>query len=817
METLWQDLRYALRQLTRDRGFAAAAILTFTLGIGAAAAMFTVVDALVLGEMPYREPDRLVFLGGSSADKAGVKPWAVSQSDWQDWRKESTVFSDMSLFGSMAFNLEQGERSQRLSGELVNDSYFRLLGLEPARGRFLAPEEDRVPMERYVVVLGHDLWQGSFGGDPGIVGREVRLNGRSFQVVGVGPRGFRGLTDEVDLWIPSMVPPNKDFLTSRRQRWASGVARLKPGVTIEQAREQLAGVTAALAEQYPDTNEGIGARVLPLSDYWFGRFRLGLVILTAGAGILLLIACINVASLSLTRAAGRQANLGVRVALGASRRRLARQLLTESLVISLIGAFLGCLLAHWGSRALVAASGIVLPSFVRVGIDPGVIAVTVGLALLCGLAFGLAPLAASLRADLTGALARDGKLPRGGGRNRFRGAVVVAQVALVLLLAVAAGLLAKGYRKLLAEDLGFSSGNLLTLRMDPRGPKYADEAVVTRLLREDYLPRLAALPGVERLAISDPTLPTDGKVGGYITVEEHDSDAPDGTWPTSWHAVTPDYFRLLGIPLLKGRTYDSRDTSSNAVIVSKTMAETHWPGRDPLGKRIKLGPRDSEMLPWLTVVGVAGDVRHAGYRNQEGVPAYDIYLSLFQFIRRPPLRINFLVEPKPGVSTGALTRALYEELEAIDPELPAYDAATLAARLHDQTARERFQLTLIGLFTAVALALAAVGIYGVVAYGVAQRQKEIALRLSLGADRGRILRMVVGRGALLAAAGLALGLAAVLVLGRSLSGLLYQTSATDPMVLGGTALVLFLVTLAANYLPARRAARLDPTVGLRLQ
>jgi putative ABC transport system permease protein len=815
MESLLQDLRYGLRQLLKERGFSAAAILTFTLGIGATAAMFTVVSAVLLGAMPYRDPGRLVILGGTSEEKGELRPWPLSQKDFADWRERGTAFSDMSVFGALAFNLEQGSQSQRLSGELVDDGYFRLLGLEPALGRFFLPEEDSRPMEQYVVVLGYGLWQGTFGADRAILGRKIQLNGRLFQVVGVGPRGFGGLTEDVDLWVPSMLPPVPDFLTARRLRWAAGVARLKPGVSLEHAREQLGGVAAALAADFPDTNQGIGATVRPIQEFLFGRFKTGLLMLTAGSGILLLIACINVASLLLARAAARQRSLGVRVALGASRLRLVRQLLTESVLLALVGAVLGMLLAHWGSRALIVGSGIQFPSFVHVGVDWRVIAATVGLAVLSGLAFGLVPLFFSLRADLTGALARDEKVQRGRGWNRFRGAVVIAQVALVLTLSVSAGLMAKGFQKMVGEDLGFHAGDLLTLRLDPRGPKYADEGKVTRLLREEYLPRIAALPGVERVAMANPTIPTDGQVGGYVTIEDHDSGTPDGTYVTMWRSVTADYFSLLGIPIVKGRAFDRRDVDTDAVIVSRMMADQQWPGQDPLGKRLKTGFRNQPM-PWLTVVGVAADVRHEAYWGDRAVVP-DIYLSLGQFIRRPPLTINFLVKPKAGVSTTDLTHALHRELTTIEPELADFDAATLAERISRQTAKSRFQLTLIGLFTALALILSTIGIYGVVSYGVTEQKRDIAIRMSLGADRGRVLRMVVGRGARQALLGLLLGLAAVVVLGRYWAAMLYQTSPTDPLILGGVSLLLFLVTLVANYLPARRATIRDPMAGLRLQ
>jgi predicted permease len=814
MESVWQDLRYALRQLREDRGFSIAAILTLALGIGATACILMVVNTVLLKELPYARPERLVVLQGGYRDNGTLSSAALSQQDVADWRERSKAFSAVSVEGTLPFNLEQGALSQHLTAELVNYDYFALLGVDPMLGRFFTAEEDAKPLERFVVVLGYDLWRRSFGADPGVVGSKLQFNGRVYQVVGVGPRGFHGLSDEADIWVPSMLPPIPQFITDRGTRWVTAVARLKPGVSVRQAQEQLDAVTANLAREFPIFDNGLGAIVTPIKDFWFGDLRRGLLALTAGALILLLIACINVASLLLIRAAANQRVWAVRVALGASRRRLARQLVTESVLLSVIGAAAGLLLAQWASRALIAVSGARFPSFVHVGAEPGLVAAVVGLAMLCGVAFGLAPIWVSFRADLTHSLGRDDKAqPRGKRWHWFQSTVVVAQVALALTLGTYAVLMAKSFQNIMAQNLGFRADNLLTTRIDPRGPKYFDPNGVTKLLREQYLPRVEAIPGVAQVALADPTIPTDGSVSNNIAVEDHDSDRPGGTYDGLIHAVSPGYFDILGIPIVRGRAFTMQDVQSNSVIVSKAMADQAWPGKDPIGKRIKMGLR-ALPLPWLTVVGVVAEVRYEGLVGErETAPA--IYLPLVQFIYRPPLTINFLVRPKPGVTTLQLRQALHREILAIDPELPDYDMATLQERLLKQTDKARFQVILIAVFTVLALVLVAVGIYGVVSYTVAQRVREIAIRMSVGADRDSILRLVVGRGALLAAAGLALGLVAVLSFSGLMVSLLFQTRITDPLILGSTSLGLFLVTLAANYLPARRAARLDPMAGLR--
>jgi putative ABC transport system permease protein len=814
METLWRDLRLGLRQLAKRPGFAAAAILTLALGIGATSAMLAVVDALLLDELPYRDAAHLMVLTGTFADKGEVQEWPISQMDFEDWRRDNRVFDQMAVYtpGDFPLNLEGEPEPQRLSGELVSWSYFPLLGVKPAQGRFFTREEDSKPLEDYVAVLGYDLWQSRFGGDPAIVGKPVRMNGRAFQVVGVAPKGFRGLTDKADLWVPSQVPPKPDYLTNRRLRWLEVVAHLKPGVSREQAQDDMGRLAGTLATQYPDANHGIGVRVTSLRDHWFGKLRYGLLILTLGACILLLIACINVANLLLTRAVSEQRGHAIRMALGADRRRLVRQLLTESILLSLIGAVLGLLLAQWATPALMAVSGATFQSFVEISAGPKVIAAILGVALLCGALFGLVPVWITFQADLAHSLTRQGNQPmKGFGRQRFQNGVVVAQVALAMILAVGAGLMAKGFQQMMSEDLGFRSEGLLTWRVDVRGPLYKEDDAVVRKVR-DYLDRLSAVPGVAQVAIADPTIPTDSWMGGYVTYEDHASDSPDGTYPAVMHSVTPGYFDMLGIPLLRGRLFTMQDTQSFGVVVSRSLADEQWPGQDVLGKRLKIGSRDKPG-PWLTVLGVVGEVHYEGLQSEKQ-PAPDLYLPLLQMPWRP-LNLAFLVRPKAGTAGGGLVQALRAEMRAVAPDLPIYDVATMQERLAKQTDKARFQIVLVSLFTVLALVLAAVGIYGVVAYSTVQRTREIAIRMSLGADRGRVLRMVIGRGALLAGAGLGLGLVAVFLMSRKMVSLLYGVSATDPVILGGTALILFVVTLAANYIPARRAAKLEPVLGLR--
>jgi predicted permease len=818
METLWRDIRVGLRQLLKNRGFAVAAILTLTLGIGATSAMFSVVNAVLLKELPYKDPSRLVVLAGTFEEKGQVASWPISQMDFADWRRENKAFEDMSVFnpdGDLAFNLEGVEHPERVSGELVSASYFPLLGVKPAVGRFFSPEEDAKPFTDYVAVISHALWLRRFGGDPGVVGRSLQLNGRQYRVVGVAPEGFRGLADTADLWVPSQLPPIAEYLQVRRVRWVAVLARLKPGVTVARAQQEMNSITAALARQYPDMDKGMGVQVSSLKDYWFGELRYGLLILTFGALMILVIACINVANLLLARAVAEQRSYAISMALGASRKRLVRQLLTESLLLSLIGATLGLLLSQWATRALVVVSGVQFQSFIHISAGrPEVVAAIVGMAVLCGAVFGLVPMWITFKSDLTQSLTRQGKQPpKGSGRRRFQSAVVVAQVALAMILSTGAGLMAKGYQKLMGQELGFRSDRLLTYRIDLRGPKYKQDPPVVQLVHQ-YLDRLSAIPGIADLSLADPTIPTDGWSGAYITVEDRVSDAPDGTYPAMMHSVTPGYFPMIGVPILDGRNFTMQDTQTSGIIVSKAMADKYWPGQSPLNRRVKFGTRAQFERPWMTVLGVVPNTRNEGIQGIKR-PAPDMYFPLLQFPLRLPLTINFLIRPREGVSVASLMPAIRREMNAVNPDLPMYDIKTMQQRLSTQTDKARFQILLVSLFSVLALILAAVGIYGVMAYNVTQGTREIAIHMSLGADRGRVLRMVVWRGALLAGLGLGIGLVAVLLLGRSLRSLLYETSATDPLILGGTCLALLFVTLLANYLPARRAARLDPVTGLR--
>jgi predicted permease len=723
VETLWLDLRSGLFHLCEHRVASAAALVTIVLGVGATSAVLSVEDALLLRGIPYRDPSRLVVLSGTFTDKGEVSPWSISQMDFADWRRQSKAFADMSVFdpdGDLTLNLDGVPQPERLAGELVSDSYFPLLGIKAERGRFFTRQEDSKPFKDYVVVLGHDLWRRRFGGDPGVVGRSVQLNGQLYRVLGIAPAGFRGLPDSTDLWIPSQLPPIPEYLNVRLVRWVSVLARLRPGVTIGQAQEEMNHITAALERQYPDSNRGMGVSARTLADFWYGDMRHGLLLLALGALAVLLVACFDAAMLLLATTAGAGAGPGAAAGAGPSaaamapeeaRWRLRRRLLAESLLLSLAGAGLGLLLSQAATRSLLGDGGLALKSWIHISAArPEVIAAVVGLAVLCGI--GCCLLVAS-----TG--------------KRLRSAAVVAQVAAAVVLLGGAGLKAMDYQKVIHQDLGFRPDHVLTYRIDIRGPKYDDVQPVRAVVRK-YVEQLPAVPGVARLALADPTLPTDGWAGTYISIEGHPSDAPQGTYPSMAHSVTSEYFSILGIPLLAGRAFGAREWMPTGVVVSKATADKYWPGQSPLGKRLKNG-RANTQDPWLTVLGVAADVKHEGIEAAPH-PASDIYLPLTQFPLRLPLTINFLVRPQPEVAIASLMPALRRQMQAISADLPLFDVATLQERLDRQIRKARLPVILIGVFAALALVLAAGGILGLRQDAAARNRRQSARRGVLSAD-----------------------------------------------------------------------------------
>jgi len=830
MDRLLLDLRFAVRTLLRGPAFTLVAVLILGLGIGATTSVVTVVNAVLLEGLPYPDADRLVLVAGAVRDKeeeGGGLP--VSYLDFMDWRERAArtpggdgdggtrPFDRLVLFtNSRSFNLASDGEPERISGEMVTSGYFEILGIRLAQGRAFLPTEDLHPAGDRVAIVSDSLWRRRFGAEAVLSDQTLTLNEGEFRVIGVAPPGFAGMTDEAQLWVPVVeaartIAPY--YIEVRAFRWLSVLGSLAPGVGQGQATDFLRAVSRDLSRENPENDADLSVRLTPLAESWFGDLRGSLLALLGGAALVLLMAAVNVANLLLARATVRQREMAVRLAGGAGRGRLVGQLLVESTLLATGGLLLGLLLAHWATGALVALSAVDFKSFLRFGVDPTVLAIAVAITALAVLLFGLTPALIASRADLAEVLKDNATAAGGRGRQRLQRTLVVVEVAVAVVLLVGAGLLLRRFADLRATDLGFRAEGLLTLRADLQGPSYASGQVRAQLGRQ-FLEGLGTLPGVEALALVGPGMPTDDWYGTYVTVEDRVREGQDDLILANFHSVTPGTFSTLGVSL-EGQDFTADDLqgSQPVVILSRGAADRFWPGEDPLGRKIKLGPRAGQ-APWMTVIAVTGDVRQRGLaRDETGNP--DLYLPFFQFPPSSPPVFNFLVRPAPGTAPLTLAAAVREAVREIAPRLPVYDIATMEERLGRQLARDRFLLLLAGIFACLALLIAAVGIYGVLAFAVARRGREIAIRMALGAGQGTVLRRVVGEGMGLTALGLLLGFAASALLLRLGAGLLGDLELGHWRVYAAVAVVLLAVALAASFLPARRAARVEPMITLR--
>ena len=812
--SLISDLRQAGRTLRRSPGYAALAVTTLALGIGANTAIFSLVEEVLLSPLPVPEPERVVLVS-ATVRRESVERRTVSYPDFLDWRAQASAFSAMAAFAPTSLTLTGGgNAAERLEAELASASYFPLLGAEAALGRAFLAEEDAAPDAHPVAVVSHDLWIRRFGRDPGLVGRVLELNGRGFTVVGVLREGFRGLGDDTEVWVPMamMAATGADLYEERGSRWHSVVARLAPGATSERAQAELDGIARRLEGAYPEDNADYGALVLPLPDEIWGELRPTLLVLLGAVAFVLAIACANVANLMLARAAARQRETAIRAALGAGRGRLVRQALVESLAVAALGGALGLLVAVWAVDLLLALSPIPLPSFVAVGLDLRVLAFSAGVALATGLAMGIVPGLQTSRPDLNETLKEGGRGSAGGvRRGRLRAALVVAEVALALLLLVGAGLMIGSFRRLQEIETGFRPEGLAALSIALPEERY-DEARARAFYRA-LLERLRGLPAVTGAALA-----TDVPLGGdssanRVAVEGRELAPQERGIRIYRHMVSPGYFETAGIRILAGRAIDETDGAEapEAVVVSETFARRTWPGESPLGKRLKPGRPESER-PWMIVVGMAADVRHRGLVPDPVASPEDpdLYFALEQ---HPDAELGVLV--RSSADPAALAAALRREVGALDRDVPVWGEAALPELVADQTARSRFAALLMGAFGGLAVLLAALGIYGLLAQSVAQRLHEIGIRMALGAARRDVAKLVLGQALGLTLAGLALGLAAAVALTRFLASLLYELSPTDPATFAGVSALLVAVALVATWLPVRRAMRMDPATTLR--
>jgi putative ABC transport system permease protein len=804
MDKLLQDIRYALRAMRRTPGFTAVALLTLALGIGANAAIFSVINAVLLRPLPFPDPDRVLRVYSTFQGERGV----LSPRNFLDVREQQKSFASLAAYYADGYTLSGAGDPERLDGATVSADFFGVLGVKPLVGRTFRPDED-VPGKNRVAVLGYDLWRRRFGGDRGIVGRAVTLEGVPYVVVGVMPAGF-AYPEKREIWTP--IPFDSSFTGqgSRGAYYISAIGRLAPGATPEHAAVEVAGIAGRLARAYPEANANVGGTALPLAEALVGDIRGSLLVLLAAVGFVMLIACANLANLLLSRAAARQGEMAVRVALGAGRRRLIRQLLTESVALSLAGAALGLVLARWGAAFLVSMKPRGIPRLEGVGVDATVVAYTAGIAVLTGILFGLAPALQAARGQVATALREGGRSPSASrGSARMRGALVVAEMALAVMLLAGAGLLIRSFATLRAVNPGFRTDRALTFRIAVPESRYGRDAQIDGFYSR-LLATTAALPGAAGVgAVS--ALPLSGTSFNFdFTVDGRPKPPPGASATLETRAITPGYLTVMGIPVLRGRGFTEADRAGAppVVLISQSAARKFFAGEDPIGKRIVLGwTRTDTVHTGGTVVGVVGDVKLS--RLEDEAPPH-IYLAHHQV----PTQAMSVVLRGTG-DPLSLAPAVRRTVAALDPDVPVTRLLSVSQLVSDSVSQRRFYMLLLTLFAALALALAGVGIFGVVSYTVVQRTREIGIRMALGAAPGRVLHEVVGRGVGLAGIGLGVGLVLSLGATRTLAGLLYGVGPQDPATLAATLAVLGGAALAASWIPARRATRVDPITALR--
>jgi len=813
MQAFIQDLRYAARMLLKKPGFTLLALLTLSLGIGANTALFSIINPTLLRPLPYPESERLVILQ--------VEPW-ISLEGFLEWTRQARVFAEFGAFVGGGFNLIEGDQPGLVTGVYVSARYLPALGIKPLLGRDFLPEEHESGRDR-VVLISHGLWLRRFGGDPAILGRTLALQptsganpprGGQYTIIGVLPDGaqfftnaesLRGLKD-TQLWLPLALSPPNFSSDSLGKHWVSPVARLKPGVTLAEAQAETETIVARLKAQYPDRySQRWKPQLGLLSEEVVKHYRSALLVLLGAVGFVLLIACANVSNLLLARRVARQRETAIRAALGASRTRLIRQFLTESLLLAVAGGALGLLLALWGLHLFKAFIPENIPRVAQIGIDPAVLGVTLALSLSASFLFGLAPALMASRPDLNEMLKEGGRGAEvSKGSQRLLNLLVIAEFSLALALMIGATLMIRSFLALTQVEPGFAPEKILTLRLDLSAARFPTTEQASSF-QQRVLERLQSAPGVEAAATVSP-LPLGGETAGRGFEIEGRPEASAGA---DWSVVSSDYFRAMGIPLVRGRYFTERDfgVSAGAIIIDEATAGRYWPAEDPIGKRIRLRPPPA--TPWLEIVGVVGDVKR---RTLDAASRPGIYTHYLQTPQR-----NAAVVVRAAADPASLAPAVRRLVREVDNEQPVAEISPMPEVLSQSIASWRFPMILLGIFAGLALALAAAGIYGVMAMAVAERTRELAIRISLGAQTSDVFRLVMGRGLKIALAGAALGLAWALALTRVIATLLYGVSATDPVTFGLIAALLVLVALLACYLPARRATKVDPMIALRCE
>jgi predicted permease len=814
METLRQDLSFGFRTLFKNPGFTAVAVLSLAIGIGANIAIFSVINALLLRPLPYQDADRLAILWQRSPGLNVAQDW-FSPGQCLDVKAENQVFEQVAVTIGASFNLTGQGGPEHVDGARVTSSLFPLLGAKAALGRVLLPEEDS-PGKPATVILSHGFWRRRFGGDPQVIGKTLVLSGSGFEIVGVMQPGF-SLTKEVMLTVNAIeradvllpLPMSEGARTNRGNEDFNIFAKLKPGVSLAQAQADMDVIAGRMKQRYPENypaHGGLTISVVPLLKQVVGEIDLALYVLLATVGFVLLIACANVANLLLARATVRQKEIAIRAAVGASRARIARQLLTESALLALTGGILGMVIALGAGEALRAFGPENIPRLNEIGVDGRVVAFTLFISMLTGVVFGLAPALRASRVDLNETLKEGGRgADRGHGRHMTRKLLVVFEVALSLIVLICAGLLIRSYRRVVNAHPGFDSRNVHAMRLSLPGARYSTPESIVGFFRQ-VGERLERTPGVESVGTSY-SLPMSAVAFAWepITIDGYAPPTAQDTIISNVRIINPGYFDVMRIPLKLGRYFTGQDIkgAQETVIVNEALAERFWPNEYPIGKRLQRGKSG----PWRTVVGVISDTKEY---SAEKEPPIAVYYPAEQVIARNMyLVIRTTSDPVP------MTTAIVKEIQAVDPEMPVYDIGSMDQRLYGSLARQRFSMFLLGVFALIALILAAIGVYGVMAYSVSQRTHEIGVRIALGARPDAILRLVIRQALILAALGIAIGLVGAFALTRVMSSLLFGVSATDLLTFVITSLLLGSIALMASYIPARRAAKVDPIAALQ--
>jgi predicted permease len=807
MESLIKDIRYGIRSLLKHPGFTLIAVLTLALGIGANTAIFSLVNAVLLKPLPFPEPDRLVMVWEDMSSIGSPRNYSESApGTYADWKAQQSVFDDLAVLNWKPLNLTGDGEPEKIPSFGVTANLFPLIGIQPALGRNFTVDEDK-PGGAKVAILSNGLWQRRYGGDRGLLGRDIVLNGEKHTVIGVMPASFQFLVSDVGVWVSAAL--TKEQLADHDNHYVDVVARLKPGVSIEQAQADLKTITQRIVRDHPDEMEGVSAAVVSLREQLAGNVRRPLMMLLVAAGLVLLIACANVASLQLSRAAGRGKEIAVRAALGASRGRIVRQLLVESILLAGAGGALGLLVALWSFSLLKQ----LIPGGMRVStslkIDLPLLAFAMMISLVTGIIFGLVPALQASKVDLNRALKQGGRTASSAGGNKLRGAFVVAEVALALILLVGAGLLMQTVFHMRNQYSGFRPEKLLTLRTQLPSYKYGEHPRRVAFY-DQVLERVKALPSVTAVGYTTSVpLQWPGGANGF-TIEGRDQT---GNAPNAIHRqVSLDYFQTMGIGLRRGRYFDEGDRKDSVpvVIVNETLARQYWPHEDALGKRFKLGVPNA---PWVTIVGVANDVREMGMDDPVRAEMYFPYRQITSHFGYAPRDLVIRTTGDPLSLVAVVSR----EIHAVDPDQPISNIATMGEVLTERTGARRLGMILLTAFAGLALLLASLGIYGVLSFFVAQQTREIGVRLALGAQLRDILVLVLKKGMGLALLGVAVGLIAAFALARLMASLLFGVRATDPITFAAIALILTGVALLACYIPARRATKVDPLVALRYE